>query len=232
MNEVIVNAYPKSGVTWLLRLICDLLQGVHQDTAKMTPLSYDHPVTSDWVIRKTHYPYWQHAIPILKGKTVVVSQRDPRDIVVSAMFYRSTTDLDLAIKVMASPKRSYSEWVESWIIPNEAHNKIKLVKTRYEWLHQGAGELARIFVSITNTPLNDGLIPDEVMERAKVALERQSFENMSKSYNDGGHFMRKGIVGDWRNHFSREQAKRFNDHFGQFMLEQGYVDNLEWWKDV
>ena len=46
------------------------------------------------------------------------------------------------------------------------------------------------------------------------------------------HFMRKGIVGDWRNHFDRETAKMFNDHFGQFMLEQGYVDDLEWWKDV
>lgn len=233
MRKVVVNAYPKSGVTWLLRLVCDLLEGQHQDTPQMEPLSYGHPVSGGWVVRKAHYPYWEHAIPILKGKTVVVTQRDPRDIVVSAMFYRGTTDLKLAINVMASSKRSYAQWIESWLIPNEAHNKMRsLVKTRYEWLHQGPGELARIFMAITNMPLDDGLIPDEVIERAKIALERQSFENMSRQYNDGGHFMRKGIVGDWKNHFDRETAQMFNDHFGEFMLSQGYVDNLDWWKDV
>lgn len=224
MREVLVNAYPKSGVTWLLHLVCDLLEGVHQDTPQMDPLTYDHPVTSDWVIRKTHYPYWQHAIPIIKDKTVVVTQRDPRDIVVSAMFYRKTTDLDLAIEVMASPKRSYAEWVESWLEPSEPL-KCKRILTSYEHLHfKPVKQLRYIIFEITGETLPD--------ERINEAVERQSFKNMSKQYDDGGHFMRKGVVGDWRNHFNREQAKRFNDHFGNFMMRQGYVDNLDWWKDV
>lgn len=230
VNEVLVNAYPKSGVTWLLHLVCDLLEGVHQDTPQMKPLTYDHPVTSDWVIRKTHYPYWEQAIPHLKKKIVVLTQRDPRDIVVSAMHYRKALDLGKAIDVMV--QSNYVGYLESWLKPVEPLKVEKLVITRYESLHLGPGELARIFVSITDTPLEGALIPDGVMEKAKLALERQSFENMVKQLGGDRHFMRKGIVGDWRNHFDRETAREFNNHFGEFMLSQGYIDSLEWWKDV
>lgn len=224
MREVLVNAYPKSGVTWLLRLVCDLLEGQHQDTDEMEPLTYGHPLSSDWVVRKTHYPYWQHAIPHLKGKTVVLTQRDPRDVVVSAMYYRSTTDLDKAIDVMISPNRSYSRWVESWLTPNEAL-KCKRILTSYEHLHfEPLRQLRYIVFETTGETLPD--------ERINEAVERHSFENMSKTYDDGGHFMRKGVVGDWRNHFSREQAKHFNIHFGDFMMRQGYIESMDWWKDV
>jgi hypothetical protein len=230
MNEVIVNAYPKSGVTWLLHLICDLLEAQHQDTPQMEPLSYGHPVRGGWIVRKSHYPYMGYPIRILRNKTIVMSQRDPRDVVVSAMFYRKTTDLGKAIDVMIKSK--YVDYLESWLKPVAPLKVKKLIKTRYESLHQGPGELARIFVSITGTPLCEGLITDEVLEKAKVSLERQSFSNMIDQLGGDQHFMRKGIVGDWCNHFDRKQAQRFNDHFAQFMLEQGYVDDLEWWKDV
>lgn len=230
MREVIVNAYPKSGVTWLMHLVCDLLEGQHQDTQQMEPLSYGHPVTSDWLIRKNHYPYWSQAIPYVKGKTVVMSQRDPRDVVVSAMCYRKTTDLKQAIGVMI--QSHYVDYLESWLKPKEPLKVKKLIITRYEWLHNDPTELAQIFISMTDMPLWGGLIPDEAIERAKIAIERQSFPNMVKQLGGDRHFMRKGIVGDWRNHFDRETAQMFNVHFGQFMLEQGYIDDLEWWKDV
>jgi hypothetical protein len=223
MKEVIVNAFPKSGVTWLLHLICDLLEGVHQDSEKMKPQSYDHPVTSDWVIRKTHYPYWEQAIPNLKGKTVVVTQRDPRDIVVSAMFYRKSPDLDKAIDVMIRSK--YVNYLESWLNPVEPLKVAQVIYTRYEDLQfKPVKTLRGIDRELTGNWQTD--------DRINQALDRQSFPNMTRQLNNDRHFMRKGVVGDWRNHFNRDQAKRFNDHFGEFMIKQGYVEDLEWWKDV
>lgn len=223
MNEVIVNAFPKSGVTWLLHLVCDLLEGQHQDTPQMEPLSYGHPVSGGWVVRKTHYPYWSQAIPILKNKIVVLTQRDPRDIVVSAMHYRKAPDLKQAIDVMV--KSRYVDYLESWLEPVEPLKVKKLIVTRYEWLHnQPVSELKVIIHELAGNWQTDN--------RIRQAIDRQSFENMSKQYDDGGHFMRKGIVGDWRNHFDRETAQMFNVHFGEFMLSQGYVDDLDWWRDV
>jgi len=222
MKELIVNAFPKSGTTWLLHLLCDLLEAQHKDTPQMEPLSYGHPVSGEWTVRKNHYPYWEQVIPIVKGKIVVMSQRDPRDIVVSAMFYRKTTDLEAAIDVMIQSQ--YVEWVGSWVAPLEAL-KCKLVKTSYENLHaRPVGQLRNIVFEVSGETLSN--------ERIKEAIERQSFENMVIQLKGDRHFMRKGIVGDWRNHFTRGLARKFNDHFGQFMLEQGYVDSLEWWKDV
>ncbi len=227
MRQVLINAYPKSGVTWLMHLVCDLLEGVHQDSDAMPPLSYDHPVTSDWVIRKTHYSYWSAAIPHVKGKVVVLTQRDPRDIVVSAMYYRGTTDLDAAIAQLIHS--NYVDYLESWLKPPEKLRVEKLIITRYERLHsQPYTELK----TIVSRLLPISLLAKPTDERIQEAIERQSFENMVKQLGGDRHFMRKGIVGDWKNHFRREQAKYFNIHFGEFMLSQGYVDNLDWWKDV
>lgn len=223
MNEVIVSAYPKSGVTWLLRLICDLLEAQHQDTPKMEPLSYGHPVSGCWVARKTHYPYWEQIKAIVKNRTVVFIQRDPRDVVVSAMHYGGSKDLKRSINSMAGG--SYVDYLESWLKPVEPLKVAKLIITRYEYLHKSPiPELRGIIEELTGEWLTN--------DRIQQSIERQSFENMSKSYNDGGHFMRKGIVGDWRNHFDRETAQIFNGHFGEFMMSQGYVDDLEWWRDV
>jgi len=223
VKEVFVNAFPKSGVTWLMRLICDLLEAQHQDTPQMEPLTYGHPVKGGWVVKKTHYPYWQHSIPILKGKTVVVSQRDPRDVAVSAMFYRKTTDLEAAIDVMI--QSDYAKWIGSWLTPVERLKVAQCVFTKYELLHSCPVQTLReIIKELTGEWLSD--------PRTEEALERQSFENMASQYKDGGHFMRKGIVGDWRNHFTRDLARKFNEHLGEFMLEQGYVDSLDWWEDV
>lgn len=226
MNEVIVTAYPKSGVTWLLHLVCDLLEAQHQDTPQMEPLSYGHPVSGGWVVRKTHYPYWEQAIPILKNKVVVLIQRDPRDIVVSAMHYGGANDLKRSINSMVGG--SYVDYLESWLKPAEPLKVKKLIVTRYERLHSHPySELKGILSHLLRNPLST---PSD--DRIQQAIARQSFENMSKQFDDGGHFMRKGIVGDWRNHFDRETAQMFNDHFGKFMLSQGYVDDLNWWKDV
>lgn len=223
MNEVIVSAYPKSGVTWLLRLICDLLEAQHQDTPQMEPLSYGHPVRGGWVVRKTHYPYWEQIKAIVKNRIVVFIQRDPRDVVVSAMHYGGSKDLKRSINSMVGG--SYVDYLESWFKPVEPLKVKKLITTRYEWLHSDPiAELCHITFELTGKTLSD--------ERIQEAISRQSFENMSKQFNDGGHFMRKGIVGDWRSHFDRETAQTFNDHFGEFMLEQGYVDDLDWWKEL
>lgn len=223
MKEVIVNAYPKSGVTWLLHLVCDVLEAQHQDTPQMEALSYGHPVSGGWVVRKSHYPYMGHPISIVKGKTVVMTQRDPRDIIVSAMFYRKAPDVNKAIDVMI--QSNYVDYLESWLKPPDDFKVKKIVYTRYEHLHKfPISELRGIVEELTGNWLSG--------DRIQEAIDRQSFENMVRQLGGDRHFMRKGVVGDWQNHFTRDQAKRFNIHFGQFMLEQGYVDNLGWWKDV
>lgn len=233
MREVLVTAYPKSGTTWLLHLICDLLEGVHRDTPEMEPLTYGHPVTSDWVIVKSHYPYLEYSIPYVMDRNIIYTIRDPRDIVVSAMYYRKRNDLDEAIDQMI--KSGYVEQVESWLNPERVTGRPlrvkKFISTSYEALQfYPVDELGNIIHQ---------LIGEKVpQDRIELALDRQSFDSMTKQMIEthgedaGRHFMRKGIVGDWRRHFNREQARLFNDYFGEYMINYGYVDSPDWWEEV
>jgi len=40
--------------------------------------------------------------------------------------------------------------------------------------------------------------------------------------------LRKGIVGDWRNHFTREAAEVFERHAGKELLLLGYETSADW----
>ena len=41
-------------------------------------------------------------------------------------------------------------------------------------------------------------------------------------------FLRKGIVGDWRNYFTPRVQGIFNEHAGDTLINLGYVDSLDW----
>ena len=45
----------------------------------------------------------------------------------------------------------------------------------------------------------------------------QHFEPLKHLEKGNGEFLRKGIVGDWKNHFSEEQLARFNAEYAKRM---------------
>ncbi|GIW74720.1 MAG: hypothetical protein KatS3mg103_1242 [Phycisphaerales bacterium] len=74
-----------------------------------------------------------------------------------------------------------------------------------------------------------GLEPDQAKRRA--AIEAESFQartgrNRGQEQIDAHH--RKGVAGDWRNHFTRPVAEAFKEKFGQVLIETGYEKDLNW----
>jgi hypothetical protein len=65
--------------------------------------------------------------------------------------------------------------------------------------------------------------------RIEDAFFNQKFSRVAPKYP---HSMRKGIVGDWRNHFDRKHGKMITEHLGELMIQQGYIDSLDWWKGI
>ena len=64
------------------------------------------------------------------------------------------------------------------------------------------------------------------------ALQRNSFERLSGGRRTGvedrhNHF-RKGIAGDWKNHFSAEINDAFKRRYGELLIETGYEEDLNW----
>jgi hypothetical protein len=93
------------------------------------------------------------------------------------------------------------------------------VFTKYELLDD-FNELRRIVYELTGD-----MLPEE---RVKQSMERQSFTNLAPQFP---HSMRKGIVGDWKNHFKPEHCEYITMTLGRFMLEQNYIKSLDWWQN-
>jgi hypothetical protein len=59
-----------------------------------------------------------------------------------------------------------------------------------------------------------------------------SFEKLSRGrergQEDPSSFYRKGVAGDWRNHFSEEDRRVFKEEAGELLIQLGYEKNSGW----
>ncbi len=63
-------------------------------------------------------------------------------------------------------------------------------------------------------------------------LDQQSFRQLSGGravgQEDAHHHFRKGVAGDWRQHFTPRIKKVFKDRFGDLLLQLGYEQSDDW----
>ena len=118
-------------------------------------------------------------------------------------------------------KFSWKDFVNKWI------NEKTAVFVRYEDLRTaGAEELCRVVKELTGEPLSPvraNAIIDE-FSFAKQAGRAPGMENKNS-------FLRKGIVGDWKNHFSLEARQLFDQFVGNELIQLGYEQNHDWVDD-
>jgi len=163
----------------------------------------------------------------LTDEKIVFTYRDPRDVIVSFNYYREINNIHEAIKIRGHDLVDfYRMWLDS-DLPNVITNYEKLLKNNVL-------ELTSILKKLEiNCSTNE----------IAAASKRQSFANRvqyAKNYGDSLNygkdfqlkFLRRGIVGDWRNHFDDKAIEMCNDYFGELMKELGYIDNLDWWKSL
>jgi len=211
MKNIYVVTQPRSGTTWLVRLLSDALASgmvAHNREGIDEPLFAGQRTDGDYLIRKAHYAQEYDG-------TVVFLQRDPRDVAVSRMHYRKMTDLSAVIKTMFT--------YEPWMQKMASHGWT--VQTTYERLHKHKfGELERIMYKL----VGDSNFTFEIDLFQRV-FERQHIDNVRTEHP---HSARKGIVGDWKNHFTRSHGEQLTELLGDFMLAQNYISNLDWWKEL
>ena len=207
-TEIFTTAHPRSGVTWLGRLLSDLLNCPWQDRAGYEMAFYGIDSKGKFVIRK------RHSLDKLPGLTVYI-YRDPRDVCVSRHFYNGHPNMRVTIDQM--------EPYESRIRSIWEHPEKYTTLLRYEDLHETPIiTLRRIIKALIGTSLTDDYISE--------SYERQTFGAFLSRYPQAIGSMRKGIVGDWRNHFNREDGRLFQECFGNLMLDQGYIESDFWWE--
>jgi hypothetical protein len=97
-------------------------------------------------------------------------------------------------------------------------------QVRYEdLLAEPVGEVRRLLEFL-------GADSDE--EVARRCVEAASFEQLSggrpQGEEDSSSFYRKGIAGDWKNHFTEEDRRVFNEEAGELLIRLGYEEGPRW----
>lgn len=240
---ICVSSFPKSGLTWLVRLLADVLNcpsaGSHpsQDKREIASEGWDRP--GPYIVRKGHYRLDQYyepwsiaydeSIPAphvflpdnITNERLIFMVRDPRDIIVSACHHWKARSRETIIQMVChgglARLPAWDEYLRQWL-------EIKNCKwTNYEVLYDHA------FIEIKH--MLNGLDYDE--SRLIPAIGRQSFDERKKQIAQDGdglylgkeynlRFMRKGIVGDYKTFLADQEQDYIWKSLGTMMKRMGY----------
>lgn len=152
------------------------------------------------------------------GSKMILIYRDGRDVVTSDQFF--TRDHQ-------GQAFSFGDAVSSWKRDMEAHlrcaQRYPVFACGYERLLSEGPTVAKELFQFLGLRHEDALIND--------LIERSSFRfyaGRDRGQEDRKRFYRKGVAGDWKNHFTDEDKRAFKAIAGDLLIELGYEKDLSW----
>jgi hypothetical protein len=112
---------------------------------------------------------------------------------------------------------TWAGFVDSWI------NRGALIVKYEELLADAEGTMNRAVETLTGRPVDP--------QRLSQIIAAYSFENLTgrkPGQTQSGNFIRKGIAGDWKNHFNQAAREAFNEYAGQQLIDLGYETSTDW----
>jgi len=231
----LVPEYPKSGGTWFSQMLADCL-GVpfFRNTSPQKVVSS---------VMSGHHLY----DPRYQNTTVMF--RDGRDVMISAYYhFLFKNDINQAFGVKRHRRHlnfadyddirgnlpqfvdymftdykrhprhfSWSDFVDSWI------DKVDYYVTYGQLLNDPVPTLTTAVQRLTGRQLEEQFVASVV---EKYSFKRQA--GRAKGEANKHSFVRKGITGDWKNHFSKEACEVFAKHAGTHLVRLGFEKDDLW----
>lgn len=240
-RNLLIIGQPKSGSTWLFNMVCEVPgylpwtpNYIKFERHDLQPQWADR-VAAGYTVTKTHTRPTEANLSIIKraNRPYVTLLRDLRDIAVSWSFYVGNETHhprhDL-IKPLSLPQRldyfieqmlpEFVFWSIGW--HDRLHPQLGML-VRYEQLLANptgimAEVLAHFGITLQETRLN----------RIVAAHEFQRRTGRVPGQEDSTQFNRKGIAGDWVNHFSEHHKEAFKRIAGPALVTLGYEQDQTW----
>lgn len=231
----IVNEHPKSGGTWVGQMLGQALElpfPRNQFPLLRSSIMHGHYLKSQgmkntivvWRDGRDVMVSWYHHCLLKNDSGRNSSHVDAcRQIIRFADYNNIQENLPAFIEYCFTQKQhslrfSWVDFVRSW------YNHSEAVHVKYEALRQNnIGELQRIVKELTGRELTQ--------EKATKIVEELSFAKQSgrePGQENKNSFLRKGIVGDWRNHFSQKACQVFDHFAGKELILLGYESDITW----
>uniref|UniRef100_O35400-2 Isoform 2 of Sulfotransferase 2B1 n=2 Tax=Mus musculus TaxID=10090 RepID=O35400-2 len=241
-DDIFIVTYPKSGTNWMIEIVCLILKDGDPSWIRSEPIWQRAPWCETIIsafnvldrpsprIMSSHLPIelFTKAFFSSKAKVIYVG-RNPRDVVVSLYYYSKIAGQlkdpgtpDQFLQNFLKGEVQFGSWfdhIKGWI---RMQNQENFLFITYEELQQDLRGSVQRICEFLGRPLGEEALSSVVAHSAFAAMKANTMSNYSllpASLLDHrqGEFLRKGISGDWKNHFTVAQSEAFDSVYREQM---------------
>jgi hypothetical protein len=248
---IFIAGLPKSGTTWVENFFFNVpgyrprdLTGDNNVYLKLNlpENAFEKFPKEGYSFVKTHIKATKENLKILKKtgiNKIIIMFRDPRDIVISRYYhilnkpkkpgephnvsYKEMKIDDGLFHSMNVVFSDFIPWIEGWLAIAKSDPKNYLIIRYEDLLTDPINHFKKMLefysIEFDQKQLDDILTKTQNMKNKKFLAPYMVGESST---------FRKGIAGDWKNHFNDEHKKMFKEKAGDFLIELGYEKDLNW----
>ncbi|XP_069804570.1 sulfotransferase 2B1-like [Dendropsophus ebraccatus] len=243
-DDIFNVTYPKSGTNWMIQILNLIQNKGDHEKSNILPIHIRSPwfetLGSQEQIQKmesprilsSHLPHHIFAKSFFKSKAkIVYTLRNPRDVIVSLFhftkilkIYKGSKEFQEVLEDFIQGNALYGSWfdhVKGWM---QMKDDSRFFFITYEELLQDLrGGVVRI-CKFLGEDLDDAQIDLVVKHSSFKTMKDDAQTNWTQLPTDimdqsKGSFLRKGISGDWKKHFTVAQSEYFDKVYQEKMKD-------------